>query len=152
VVTVAYEQVVRLVEALVGASRRVRLVMDFMNMQDFGGDLANVGGWLDGVHVASFGLRPDDTRLIRQIESWQRGARDRVAVVTLGASGSLVLAGDASTPIPAVPVAKVVDTTGAGDAYLAAFLSRYLNGETPADAARFAARHASGVVQTLGAF
>lgn len=49
------------------------------------------------------------------------------AVVTAGAAGAAVAEGGAARLFPAVPVAEVVDTTGAGDAFagaLAAALSR----------------------------
>ena len=50
-----------------------------------------------------------------------RGAVE-IAAVTRGADGSVVLAGGDTLPIAAVPVEKVVDTTGAGDQYAAGFL------------------------------
>jgi sugar/nucleoside kinase (ribokinase family) len=51
-------------------------------------------------------------------------ARDRVAIAALtrSAQGSVVLADGAEHVIPAAPVARVVDTTGAGDLYAAGFL------------------------------
>jgi sugar/nucleoside kinase (ribokinase family) len=50
--------------------------------------------------------------------------RDRVAVAALtrSAAGSLVLAAGAEYPVSAAPVARVVDTTGAGDLYASGFL------------------------------
>jgi sugar/nucleoside kinase (ribokinase family) len=45
-----------------------------------------------------------------------------VAAVTRGASGSVVLCGEARTVLAAPPVEPVVDTTGAGDQYAAGFL------------------------------
>jgi sugar/nucleoside kinase (ribokinase family) len=51
----------------------------------------------------------------------------RIVVVTLGAQGCLIVTGDETIRLPgfAVPVA---DTTGAGDCFIAAFVSGYLNG------------------------
>jgi sugar/nucleoside kinase (ribokinase family) len=46
----------------------------------------------------------------------------RIIAVTRGAAGSVILADGEQTPIDAFPVAKVVDTTGAGDQYAAGFL------------------------------
>ena len=52
-------------------------------------------------------------------------ARHAVAVVTLGADGALWAAGDVLVHRPAHP-ARVVDTTGAGDAFTAGLLSVWL--------------------------
>jgi sugar/nucleoside kinase (ribokinase family) len=48
--------------------------------------------------------------------------RVSIAAVTRGAAGSLVLSGEERHEIAAAPVAKVIDTTGAGDQYAAGFL------------------------------
>jgi len=48
--------------------------------------------------------------------------RAKLAAITRGEQGSVILAGDALTAVPAAPVQKVVDTTGAGDQYAAGFL------------------------------
>jgi sugar/nucleoside kinase (ribokinase family) len=45
-----------------------------------------------------------------------------IAALTRSAQGSVIIAGDETYTIPAVPVARVVDTTGAGDLYAAGFL------------------------------
>lgn len=54
-----------------------------------------------------------------------RGAKG--AVVTLGARGSLALIGGQTFRAEALPIAPT-DTTGAGDAYIAGFLTARLNG------------------------
>ena len=48
--------------------------------------------------------------------------RARLAGITRGEQGSVILSGDELHAVPAVPVQKVVDTTGAGDQYAAGFL------------------------------
>jgi sugar/nucleoside kinase (ribokinase family) len=50
--------------------------------------------------------------------------RDKVAIAALtrSAKGSVILAGGETYPTAAAPVARVVDTTGAGDLYAAGFL------------------------------
>jgi fructoselysine 6-kinase len=48
------------------------------------------------------------------------------AVITLGAEGSLAATAFESVVVDAVPLASPVDTCGAGDAYIAAFIVSYL--------------------------
>ena len=50
------------------------------------------------------------------------GAMTNICAITRSEQGSLVLSGRDSAVIPAFPVEKVVDTTGAGDQYAAGFL------------------------------
>lgn len=49
-------------------------------------------------------------------------------VITRGAAGALALAGGQRTDVPAMPVAQVVDTTGAGDLFAAGFLAARCKG------------------------
>lgn len=61
------------------------------------------------------------------------------AALTAGKDGAYLLAGDRTVAVPAFPI-DVVDTTGAGDAFTAGLLDRWLlEGRDPADAGRFAA-------------
>jgi sugar/nucleoside kinase (ribokinase family) len=62
----------------------------------------------------------------------------RFAAVTLGSKGSIGFDGKAIYRQPSFPV-KVVDTTGAGDAFHGAFAYRFLNGGDWAACLRFAA-------------
>ena len=48
--------------------------------------------------------------------------RVKIAAVTCGAKGSVIVAGGETFTVPAYPVEKVVDTTGAGDQYAAGFM------------------------------
>ena len=52
-----------------------------------------------------------------------------VAVATMGERGAAVLHGGRRITVPAYRVPRVVDATGAGDAFLGAFLSEYAKGE-----------------------
>ena len=59
------------------------------------------------------------------------------ALITLGAQGSLLHTRNKSIHIPVVNAGKVVDTTGAGDAFNGGFAAALARGDDPETAARF---------------
>ena len=71
--------------------------------------------------------------------------------MTRSAQGSVIVHGKEKVVQPASKVEKVVDTTGAGDAYCAGFLYAYANGLPLADCARYGTHCATQVIQQLGA-
>ena len=76
--------------------------------------------------------------------------RASIAVVTRGEKGSVVVAGDQIHQIEAVPVEKVVDTTGAGDQYAAGFLFGLAKGLSLPHCGRLGSLCASEVIEHYG--
>jgi adenosine kinase len=74
-----------------------------------------------------------------------------VAVVTRSAKGCLVLSPDGVEAVPAFPVERVVDTTGAGDLFAAGFLTGLARGADDRTCGRLGAMAAAEVIQHLGA-
>jgi 2-dehydro-3-deoxygluconokinase len=72
-------------------------------------------------------------------------------VVKDGAKGATISGRGAVVHIPAHPPAAVVDTTSAGDSFNGGYLARLAAGDSPSDAALFAARVASAVIGQPGA-
>lgn len=72
-----------------------------------------------------------------------------VVVTTLGAEGAVCNAGGEELPFPA-PRVEVVDTTGAGDAFAAAYSVARAEGFLPAEAVRFAVCAATLSCRGLG--
>jgi sugar/nucleoside kinase (ribokinase family) len=75
----------------------------------------------------------------------------RLAVVTRSEKGCVVATRDKVLPVPAASVAKVVDTTGAGDLFAAGFLTGIAQGAGHERAAQLGALAAAEVIQHLGA-
>jgi sugar/nucleoside kinase (ribokinase family) len=71
--------------------------------------------------------------------------------IKLGADGCYLDHRGEAVHIPAQRVRSVVDTTGAGDAFVAGFLAATVRGFPPADAARIAIRVAASCVTAVGA-
>ena len=72
-------------------------------------------------------------------------------VLTRSEQGSVIVSGDERVVQPAIAVSKVVDTTGAGDAYSAGFLYGWASEWTLADCAKLATYCASQVIRQVGA-
>ena len=73
-----------------------------------------------------------------------------VAAVTRGAEGSVVISGDERVAVAAYPVARVIDTTGAGDQYAAGFLLGLARGLTLKQSAKLGSLAASEVIAHWG--
>jgi sugar/nucleoside kinase (ribokinase family) len=79
----------------------------------------------------------NDTELISlyQTETFDQAVTElrrhcQMAAITVGAKGSIIVTGDELIEVPAVPVRKVIDTTGAGDLYAAGFLHGMTTGRS----------------------
>jgi adenosine kinase len=73
------------------------------------------------------------------------------AVITRSEKGCLVLSPQGTEAVPAFPVDRVVDTTGAGDLFAAGFLSGLARGADDRTCGRLGALAAAEVIQHLGA-
>jgi sugar/nucleoside kinase (ribokinase family) len=73
------------------------------------------------------------------------------AVVTRSEKGCLVAGPDGVEAVPAFPVERVVDTTGAGDLFASGFLSGLARGADDRTCGRLGALAAAEVIQHLGA-
>ena len=74
-----------------------------------------------------------------------------VVIVTRGAKGSMVMDGPSVFEVPAEPIDRLVDTTGAGDLYAAGFLHGYTQGRHLAECARLGSISAAEIIGHYGA-
>ncbi|MDC7788441.1 adenosine kinase [Rhodoplanes sp. TEM] len=75
----------------------------------------------------------------------------KLAAVTRSEQGCLVVSREETAAVKAVPVQRVVDTTGAGDLFAAGFLVGLARGRSHEESARLGALAAAEVIQHLGA-
>lgn len=118
---------------------------DFLQHPDF--DLLEDS--IDKIDIGFFGLSVEDAAAIERIASLA-DRHDKLFVVTLGAHGSRAFHGPQQFQCNAVPVEEVVDTTGAGDAFAAGFLSRYCHGAGVEASMQHGAQLAATVIAKLG--
>jgi sugar/nucleoside kinase (ribokinase family) len=75
----------------------------------------------------------------------------KLAVVTRSEKGCVVASKDGVTAVPAFPIDRIVDTTGAGDLFAAGFLFGLVRGAGFEAAGRLGALAAAEVIQHIGA-
>jgi sugar/nucleoside kinase (ribokinase family) len=75
----------------------------------------------------------------------------KLGVVTRSEKGCVVASKEGVTAVPAFPVGKIVDTTGAGDLFAAGFLFGLVRGAGHEKAGRLGALAAAEVIQHIGA-
>lgn len=130
--------------ALRSKTPRNFLAVDFLHFDTY--ELLEQG--LDAVDIAYFGgvpgQLPDLIALSRRFSG--------IIVLTLGAGGSVAIRDGETLFEPALPLEKVVDTTGCGDAFQAGFTAEYIASKNirlalrkGAELGRVAAGHYGGV-------
>jgi len=149
VVSPVFQQNRAAFESLMSVTRRGITVVDFADFAE-NADFDLLDKTTGQVNICFFGLRSEQSEIIDRLRLLS-GKRDTLFVVTLGAHGSRVFHNGRVFERIAHPVPQVVDTTGAGDAFAAAFLGAYCHGSDIASALTCAASKAAEVVQRHGA-
>ncbi len=108
----------------------------------------------DGVQVVV--ADEDEVNALLQTESFEETLEklkdfDNLFAITRSEKGSVIVQGDTRIVQAATPVEKVIDTTGAGDAYCAGFLYGWANDWPLDECARLGTHCATRVIQQLGA-
>ena len=76
---------------------------------------------------------------------------DKLFVMTRSEKGSVIVQGDTKIVQEARAIEQLIDTTGAGDAYAAAFLYGWANDKSLDECARLGTHVATSVIQQIGA-
>ena len=145
-----YLQIVGLYADLMAVRTHGLVAIDFADFLEHP-DFSLLEDHIDNIDIGFFGLSPDKSAEINRIASLATDY-DKLLVVTLGKAGSVAFHGIRQVEQPAVPLERIVDTTGAGDAYAAGFLSRYCHGRPVEEAMAHAAQVAASVVSGPGSY
>ena len=76
---------------------------------------------------------------------------DNLFVMTRSEKGSVIVEGGTKIVQEAKPIERLIDSTGAGDAYAAAFLYGWATGKPLDECARLGTHVATSVIQQVGA-
>lgn len=145
-----YLQIVDLFDDLLSIQTKGLTAVDFADFLEHP-DFSLLERHLDSIDILFFGM---SVSAVDTISHLSKLASDtgKLFVITLGANGSRAFKGQECFDCPAVPLREVVDTTGAGDAYAAAFLSRYCHGSEIIESMHHGAKVAADVVGKLGSW
>jgi sugar/nucleoside kinase (ribokinase family) len=98
----------------------------------------------------------DEVKMVTGVADLRQAARKiqnhgvKVVVVTRGFEGSILHVNGVLHNVPALRSREVIDPTGAGDAYIGAFLAEYIRGNDPLWCASVGSASASFVVEDVG--
>lgn len=143
-----YLQIVGLFDTLMSIETRGLVAIDFADFLQHP-DFSLLERYIERIDIGFFGLTPDDSDAIERIAALA-AQHDKLFVVTLGAHGSRAFAGSQQFGCAAMSVSQVVDTTGAGDAFAAAFLACYCHGGGVSAALQAGAKAAATVIGVRG--
>jgi sugar/nucleoside kinase (ribokinase family) len=137
-----------------GAGRQVALTLsDSFCVDRYRGEFLDLmrSGTVDLVfaneaELGSLYQTPDFDAALKQLRS-----DAKLGVVTRSEKGCVVASKDGVTAVPAFPIQKMVDTTGAGDLFAAGFLFGLVRGAGHENAGRLGALAAAEVIQHIGA-
>lgn len=152
--TVLFGQVEKLFDSVITAKEGNEglLTVDFMDLSDWKKGIAFVEKYLPNIDIGFFGLsKTRDGKVIGMIKHLAR-KMNKILVVTLGVDGSIAFVGNKSYIQPAFPVEKVVDTTGAGDAFAAVFLKTFIYSHNIPLALQEGTKYAAKIIGKVGTF
>lgn len=107
----------------------------------------------EGMRIARSRLEVDDSSSvdIKKLLTTLQRFGPRIVVITDGPFGSYSIDEQGVTRFLEVFPAKIVEKTGAGDAYATGFLSAIISGFSSSDAMKWGAVNASSVIEKIGA-
>lgn len=151
VVVTVYPQFEHILQEIAGIKKPSFVVINYGDLKEFGSDLGIVEENLERADMLVFGFDKEfDEERINKLKEVAQAEKKKI-LITLGSYGSLLYdAGQTYTQI--AKEVSVVDTTGAGDAFLTGFLSEYCVSHDCQKSLEKGTESASNVIGQLGAY
>lgn len=150
--TLAYKEGEGMFRSLMNLGLPHHIYCDFSDLEDFNASADIVREFVEDLDLVFCGLDANQTALIQDLQALSKEFQTTV-IVTLGRGGSLALVQGEKLTQPAQTVSSVLDTTGAGDSFLAAFLYQFLLNEGDIQLCmNIANAYAAQTIQYEGAF
>ena len=144
----------RAIEAARSAGRKVAFTLSEVFVIDRHGD--DFRALIDDGLIDILFANEEEIVALTEESDWEaavKAVQDKVPllVVTRSEHGAIALQRGERVSVPAEPIEKVVDTTGAGDLFAAGFLYGHARGEPLAECLRLGAIAAAEVISHYGA-
>ena len=106
-------------------------------------------------HIDILFANEDEIKSLYQQEDFEEASKlisnhVEVAALTRSEKGAVIISGDERISVPAEPVEKVIDTTGAGDQFAAGFLYGFTEGKDLETCGRYGVIAAAEVISHVG--
>jgi len=125
-------------------------IIDFRDLKDYGKSVDIVKKYIDNFTIGFFGLSKSDKKTINDLAQIAR-LHKKLIVITLGENGAIAFSNSEKYIQKVQIVDNPLDTTGAGDAFLSAFLSEYYTTRSIQSSLQHGCDYASQVIQIIGA-
>lgn len=126
-------------------------VADFGDWFDYVGRHDEMLPWLDRIDLAFISGDEETVAVFREAMRGENRPKKAQVIITLGDKGSVALVDGGIIRQPAMPVERIVDTTGCGDAFQAAFTVEWLCSGDLAKALQSGAENAAKTLHHYGA-
>ena len=151
VMTVIYTQIERFFNSVIKVDPKGLMAVDFMDLSDYNKKADIVERYIEFIDIGFFGLRSHDTALLKQLQILAQ-KYNKIFITTLGADGSAAYTKNKAYTAAAAPVKRIVDTTGAGDAFAAKFVKEYLKTNDIQKSLEAGNKRAAKIIRQVGSF
>ena len=148
IVTPVYWQIQNIFDLLFSQDLKATMAVDF---SDFSTDpnFSLLDKYLYKIDIAFFGLKSSQKEVIKKLHDIAK-VKNKLFIITLGEDGSIAYVGHKKFSCAALSIKKIIDTTGASDAFAAGFLAEYTHHKSINSALQKGAEVAAKTIQTVG--